>query len=305
MLDRLRTLFKEDLNFLLTNRVPRRLLTRLAGWYARIESPALTRLSLAVWSQLAGDLHLEECERQQFVSVHDCFTRKLREGARHIAPDADTVVSPCDGIVGAVGRIERGAMLQAKGMPYQLHELVGDEVLSNRHAGGAFVTLRLRSNMYHRFHAPCDALLRRVRYISGDTWNVNPIAVKRIERLFCRNERAVLEFALSDSQLALTLVPVAAILVASIRLHALPFPLDLEYRGATVIDCDANVRKGEELGYFENGSTIIVLAAGGFERCSHVTEGATLQMGQPLFRFPQASMAGSAHHPDTLGESHD
>jgi phosphatidylserine decarboxylase len=137
--------------------------------------------------------------------------------------------------------------------------------------------------MYHRFHAPYDCRIKRVTFIHGDVWNVNPIALKRVERLFCKNERAVLQTQLSSGE-ALTLVPVAAILVASIRLHFLDVVLNAQTRGATVFPCDVEVRKGCELGWFEHGSTIIVLAPDHFEFCDDVTEGSRIRAGQPLLR---------------------
>lgn len=274
----------EELNFLLTNRVPRRALTQLAGWYSRIESPALTRVSLAVWSFFGGDLQLDESEASEFRSVHACFTRKLRPGARPIEHNEDTLVSPCDAVVGAMGRINGSTLVQAKGLSYSLQELLQDEALAARHVGGTYATLRLRSNMYHRFHAPCDATLKRVRFISGDTWNVNPIAVKRIERLFCRNERAVVEFELHNHACALTLVPVAAILVASIRVLDIPYPMGQLHKNSAVIECDTELSRGQEVGYFENGSTIIALVPDDFEINHTVREGSVIRMGEPLFR---------------------
>jgi phosphatidylserine decarboxylase len=126
--------------------------------------------------------------------------------------------------------------------------------------------------------------VREVIYISGDTWNVNPIALRRVERLFCRNERAVLDLELTSSRESLALVPVAAILVASIRLVFLPEPLTLEYRGPNRIECDRAFAKGEEMGYFEHGSTIIVFGTRGFELQPTIAEGATIRMGQALLR---------------------
>ena len=115
--------------------------------------------------------------------------------------------------------------------------------------------------MYHRFHAPHDGRIEHVTYLSGDTWNVNPIALKRVERLFCRNERAVIRLRLDAGGQPLALVPVAAILVASIRLHFLDVLLHLRYRGpATRCPATRRVAKGQELGWFEHGSTIIVFA---------------------------------------------
>jgi phosphatidylserine decarboxylase len=140
--------------------------------------------------------------------------------------------------------------------------------------------------MYHRFHAPHDGTVERVTYISGDTWNVNPIALKRVERLFAKNERAVIRTRLAGSGHLVTLVPVAAILVASIRLHFLDVVMNMNYRGAAEIDCDAAFRKGDELGWFEHGSTIIVFAPPGFQLCREVGEGTPIRMGRALMRLP-------------------
>ena len=141
--------------------------------------------------------------------------------------------------------------------------------------------------MYHRFHAPHDCRIERVTLIHGDTWNVNPIALKRVERLFCKNERAVIRTRLQTGE-AFTLVPVAAILVASIRLHFLDIVLNAQTRGPTVFPCDASVKKGDELGWFEHGSTIILLAPGDFEFCDNVEDSVRVRAGQPLMRKPPA-----------------
>jgi phosphatidylserine decarboxylase len=175
-------------------------------------------------------------------------------------------------------------MLQAKGFPYSLSELLADEELARYHEGGQYATIRLTSSMYHRFHAPADCRVEQVNYISGDAWNVNPIALKRVDRLFCKNERAVIRCRLPSGKL-LTLVPVAAILVASIRLRFLDVLLHLRYRGPHVIPCDAALRRGEEMGWFEHGSTIIVLAPPGIRLADIVHEGARVQMGQALMRI--------------------
>jgi phosphatidylserine decarboxylase len=272
----------ERLNFLLTNRIPRRYATLFMGWFSRIEQPLVTRASLALWRAFGGDLELHEAERTDFKSMHDCFTRRLKPGTRPIDADPRVIVSPCDAVVGAHGPIRGTEVFQAKGFPYTLEELLGD-ALAAKYRDGVFATLRLKSSMYHRFHAPCDARLREVVYVSGDTWNVNPIALKRIERLFCRNERALLDLTL-DRPGAVLLVPVAAILVASIRLHCLPAALCLTYRGPNRLACDAAFAKGEEMGWFEHGSTILVFATPNFAVCDDVHEGATIAMGRPLLR---------------------
>jgi phosphatidylserine decarboxylase len=212
----------------------------------------------------------------------------LREGARCIDPSPYIVTSPCDAIVGAFGCVREHEAIQAKGFPYSVKELLGDEELIDRHRTGKFITLRLRASMYHRFHAPCDGSLRRVRYISGDTWNVNPVALKRVEKLFCKNERAVLPLELSAEGAYVTLVPIAAILVASIRLHFITIALNLLYKGATDIPCDTRFVKGQELGYFENGSTIVMFASDTFEFSDTIVEGSTIRVGEPVFRHAAA-----------------
>jgi phosphatidylserine decarboxylase len=117
---------------------------------------------------------------------------------------------------------------------------------------------------------------------------VNPIALKRVERLFCKNERAVLRCRLEPSGAMLTLVPVAAILVASIRLNFLDVLLHIGYKGPNLIPCDAAMRRGQEMGWFEHGSTIIVFAPPGTELVPGIEEGTRLAMGQAIMRSKQS-----------------
>jgi phosphatidylserine decarboxylase len=226
---------QEDINFLLSNRIPRRLVTRFMGWWSRLEHPWVCRGSIALW-RLFSDLDLSEAKTTQFKSLHDCFTRELKDGARPIDMSAAHLISPCDGLVGACGPIARGTVLQAKGFPYSLSELMLDAGLAERYEGGHYATLRLI----------------RCRLASGAL---------------------------------LTLVPVAAILVASIRLRFLDVLLHLRYRGPNVIPCDAPLQRGEEMGWFEHGSTIIVLAPPGIRLAEGVIEGARVQMGRPLLQI--------------------
>jgi phosphatidylserine decarboxylase len=280
----LRVFQQEDINFLLTNRIPRRLATQLIGWFSRIEQPLVRDLSIGVW-RLFSDLDLREAKKTHFRSMHDCFTRELKEGARPVDGRPDILVSPCDAIVGACGAIAGTELYQAKGFPYTLEDLLGDRELVDAYRDGRYVTLRLTSSMYHRFHAPHDCRVEQVTYISGDTWNVNPIALKRVERLFCKNERAVVQTKLAINDRPVTLVAVAAILVASIRLHCLDAPLN-QHGGPNVLPCNAAFRKGDELGWFEHGSTIIVFAPEGFGLCDGIGEGTRMRVGEPLMRLP-------------------
>ena len=282
---------QEDINFLLTNRIPRRWLTFAVGRLSRIENPLFSRAAIALW-RLFCDVDLSEARTTRFRSVHECFTRQLKEGARPVDPDPGVLVSPCDGIVGASGRVASGQVLQAKGFPYTLMDLLADRDLVRQYQQGSYVTLRLTAGMYHRFHAPHGCTVEQVSYISGDTWNVNPIAVSRIENLFCKNERAVIRARLTATGHLVTLVPVAAILVASIRLHFLDVLLHLRYKGPNHIPCAARLGKGEEMGYFQHGSTIIVFVPPGLTLRPGLAEGSVVRMGQPLFTLAEAAAAG-------------
>jgi len=272
----------EQLNFLLTNRVPRRLLTHFMGWYSKIESPRLARFSIKLWKIFANDLDLSESKKQEFSSLHDCFIRELKEGVRPVDQDPAVITSPCDAIIGAFGTIENGVVYQAKGFPYSMDELVLDSELPKHFQNGCYVTLRLKSSMYHRFHAPVDCEINEINYISGDTWNVNPVALKRIEKLYCKNERAVVELKIGEGGKKVLLVPVAAILVASMKFHCLDVRLDLKYEGPNHLVCSARYKKGDEMGYFQHGSTILIFASSHYELCEWIKTGDQINMGQTL-----------------------
>ena len=284
--DGIRRLFaQEDINFLVTNRIPRRLATKFIGWFSRIEQPLIRDASIGLW-RLFSDVDLTDAKRAKFSSLHDCFTRKLSDDARPVDRRPEILASPCDAIVGACGAVAGTEVFQIKGFPYSMNDLIPDPALVEAHRDGCYTTLRLTSGMYHRFHAPHDCVVDRVTYISGDTWNVNPIALRRVEKLFCKNERAVIGTRLTVGGHRITMVPVAAILVASIRLNFLDVTLGMGYRGACSLSCVARLDKGAEMGWFEHGSTIIVFAPAGFALCEAIREGARIRMGAPLMHLP-------------------
>ena len=278
----------EDMNFLLTNRIPRHAVTVFMGWFSKIEQRWIRDLSISVW-RIFTDLDLSEAKKSHFKSLHDCFIRELREGVRPINDDERFLVSPCDGIVGECGLIEKGQVFQAKGFPYQVSELLGSHVDPQSLEGGTYVTLRLTSAMYHHFHAPYSGIIDRVIYHSGDTWNVNPIALRRIEKLFCKNERATISMTIGSANHRIYLVPVAAILVASIRIHGLGITFHSRYKGQQLFNSHLPCSKGEELGWFEHGSTVIVFAPAGFRLLPDVSNGAHIKMGQALFELPEVN----------------
>jgi phosphatidylserine decarboxylase len=283
----------ERLNFVLTNRIPRRTFSRFMGWFSKIERPLIRDCSIALFRWFCAP-DLAEAKKKAFRSLHDCFIRELEAGARPIDRTANVLVSPCDGIVGAAGRIRDSLLLQVKGSYYTLEELLRDDELAAHYRDGSYVTLRLTAGMYHRFHAPYACRAARVGHIPGDAWNVNPPALKRIDRLYCRNERVVLSLELPRERRPVTLVAVAAVLVGGIRLPFLKLPLARRSRQPTVLRASAQFEKGEELGWFEHGSTILVLAPAGFEFCAELGDGQPLKMGQPLLRYPSLQSDGAA-----------
>jgi len=274
---------QEDINFLLTNRIPRRYATLFMGWFSKIEFLPIKNLTLWTWKLFANDLNLTEAKKQNFKSLHDCFIRELKPDARKINDDMNIVISPCDAIVGAHGKIIDKQLFQAKGFPYTLKDLLIDEKFVEKYRNGLYVTLRLKSTMYHRFHSPYNGKISEINYISGDTWNVNPIALKRVEKLYCKNERAVVDIELEKLNTSITLVPVAAILVASMRFHCLPENLGLKYKWPNTIPCDISVKKGQQLGYFQHGSTIIVFSTNKLKLVENISEGHQIKMGESLF----------------------
>ncbi len=276
---------QEDLNFLLTNRIPRHALTRFMGWFSKLEHPAVRRVSIALW-RLFCDVDLTDAAERDFPSLHAAFIRKLKPDARVVDCDPCVISSPCDAIVGAHGRIEDGQAFQIKGAPYAVADLLGDDAQAQGFSGGRFVTLRLTAGMYHRFHAPHHLTVEQVKYISGDTWNVNPIALKRIEKLFCKNERAPITVRLERGGYRLVMVPVAAVLVASIRLPWLDAERNVRAGGERARTCATHFAKGEEMGWFEHGSTIVMLAPPELEFASGLAEGQPIRMGEPLLRMP-------------------
>ena len=274
----------DRVNFVLTNCIPRRLATTFIGWFVRIEQPFVRDLSLRIW-RLFSDLDLSDAAETRFASLHACFTRRLRDGARPFPADPAIVAAPCDAIVGACGNVTRGRLLQVKGFSYRLGDLLDDGAHAASFAGGSYVTLRLTASMYHRFHAPHDCVVTAVTHIFGDVWNVNPPTLRRVRELYCRNERAVVQTRLSATGHAVTLVPVAAILVAGIQLGFLDMPKGPARKTRWSTACHAALQKGDEMGWFEHGSTIIVIGSEGLSICAGITEGNMIRAGQALFQI--------------------
>lgn len=284
----LRRLGQDDtLNYIATNHLlPRQLLTRGFGWFSQIEQPLIRDLSLATW-RMFTDLDLSDANTQEFASLHACFIRELAPGARPVDPDPSIASSPCDGIIVSCGQVEGARVFQAKGSSYELDELLVDPVFAQQFRDGCYVTLRLTSAMYHRLHAPYDCTIEHVTYVAGDTWNTHPATLARVPKLYCKNERAILRARLCNGP-TLAIVPVAAILVASIRLHFLDVLLQLKHPGPNELTCHAALTKGQELGYFQHGSTVVLFAPRGWKLRDGLAPGSSVKMGQALLQLPAA-----------------
>ena len=287
----------DKVNFLLTNRFPRHAATHLMGWLSKVELAPVRIVSIRLWKSFC-EVDLSDAKPERYRSLHQAFIRELKPGARDIDPRAEIICAPCDGVVGAHGRIAQSMALQIKGLRYEIADLLGCGQDAAGYADGHYLTLRLTAGMYHRFHAPHDCAVEQVRYISGDRWNVNPPTLRRIERLYCRNERAPISVRLDAGGARLMLVPVAAVLVASIRLPWLDRQLDVRRtfargRGARVIAPTPPVRfaKGEEMGWFEHGSTIIIIAPATHRPVETLVEGAQVRVGQAIMRHERGAGA--------------
>lgn len=239
------------------NRTPlRAAATRLSGRFART---AISRRCIP-WFVRHYGVQLEEAvvPPQGFATLQAFFTRSLRPGARPVDGRSGALASPADGRIGACGRIVSGTLVQAKGREYRLSELLGEP--GERFHGGLYATIYLAPGDYHRFHGPVAGAVEEVRRMPGTFYSVNPASVAKVPNLFVRNERAVVRF----EQAALVLV--GACLVGGIRLRVQP---------------GAVIQRGEELGWFEFGSTAIVLVEGGGWDLQ-VRAGARARVGEAL-----------------------
>ena len=186
---------KPGLTALLQSMLPQRLLGRIVYRAARSRRPWLRSALINGFCRLYA-IDLDEAERSDpaaYASFNDFFTRALKPGARTLPANGDVIASPVDGTLTEFGRLERDQLLQAKGMPYSLTELV-DEAPEDLEPfiGGHYATVYLAPHNYHRIHSPLAATLRQTRYIPGRRFAVNRATAGAVARLFCRNERAVL-----------------------------------------------------------------------------------------------------------------
>lgn len=243
--------------------VPKNLLSRAVGAaaHARLPSP-ITRTSVRVFASRYGiDLDEAELPISEYRTVGELFTRRLKPGARPIDRRPGFAVSPADGHISNSGRIEDGQLIQAKGRSYSVADLLRDRHEGERFAHGSWVTVYLSPRDYHRVHHPVEGRIVASRYVPGHLWPVNQAAVTRIEDLFCVNERVV---TYVDSPIG----EVASVMVGATSVGHMTMAYDEDIvanRGLPAVhklyDEGLSIARGDELGVFRLGSTVVVLFA--------------------------------------------
>ncbi len=274
--------------------LPKNALSRLVGRLTDLELPGwLLRPAMRGFAR-AYDIDLAASPPlRSYPTFGQFFARPLLPGLRPIAPGDREVVSPVDGCVSESGAAVGGRMIQAKGIDYTVSALLGDEELGRRFEGGAWTTLYLSPQDYHRIHFPLSGGITGWRYIPGELWPVNAASVGKVPGLFTVNERLV---TLLDSPLGLVaIVAVGATVVGRVRAaYDVAVPLT-DQPGADAIQRGdyappRPVEKGAELGAFEMGSTVILIFEAGRVRLSPgLQPGARVRVGEAI-----GSAAGSA-----------
>ena len=225
---------------------------------------------------------------EQYASFNEFFTRELKDGARPIDATSNGLCSPVDGCVSQIGNIRQDQIFQAKGFSYSVIDLIGGrQAEASDFDNGTFATLYLSPRDYHRIHMPVDATLRSMHYVPGRLFSVAPHTVRTVPRLFARNERVVALFDTPAGKLAMILVGainVAAIETVWAGLVTPPTSPKIAYQ-----DYDNNHQqafsKGDEMGRFNMGSTVILLMQQGVNWQPQLTEGSKVQMGELIGQF--------------------
>jgi len=272
---------------------PKGKLIYAVGWLTRRRGGPLTRAAIRLFVRAYG-VDLDEAavpDPAAYATFNEFFTRRLREGARTLGNDANDVLCPADGRISQLGSLERGRLLQAKGLDYALLDLCdGDRALAARFDGGDFLTVYLAPRDYHRVHMPTTGRASALRYVPGALFAVNAATTTALRNLFCRNERCLVSFETERG--AFALVMVGALNVGSITLElpaARPFrnrPDSPWSAGVTHALDGTTLERGAEFGRFNMGSTVILLASpGSLSLDAALRPGDAVRMGQTIGRL--------------------
>ena len=277
---------KKQLFALMQYFIPQHLLSRLVGWFAQSEYP-LIKNTFIKWFAKRYDVNMQEAlneDLESYNSFNEFFTRPLKDGARLIAAGDNTLVSPADGAVSQLGKIELGRVFQAKGRDYSVAELLGgDADRAAPFVNGDFMTVYLSPKDYHRVHMPFAGTLKETVYVPGDLFSVNPATTENVDALFARNERMVCIFETEFGPMAMVLV--GAMIVAGIETvwsgQVTPLPKEAQaqqYNGEDIV-----LGKGEEMGRFKLGSTVVMcFPENAIEFAEELKAESVLRMGQEL-----------------------
>ena len=271
--------------------LPQFWLTAVVYRLARISTPAIKDFLITRFVALY-DVEIDEVELDVpagFKTFNDFFIRALEDGARPVDANPGSIVSPADGTLSRSGRLLAGSIMQAKGIDYTLEDLLATDLeQAAALADGSFATIYLAPYNYHRVHAPFDGNVVAARYVPGDLFSVNATTAKYVPGLFRRNERLVLHFETPQG-------PAAVILVGALNVGSISTPWSGQIRPrksgvVETIDLDsgpAAVKKGDLLGWFNMGSTVIVLMpAGSCEWHDDLEPGETVRMGESIGKMP-------------------
>lgn len=237
--------------------VPQQKLSRLVGKVAASENPVLKNVVIQAFKAKYGiDMSIAEQQNAlKFKSFNEFFTRSLKTGVRLIDPNPKSVVSPADGAISQLGKINEGDIFQAKGQSFSVEKLIGDPQLAAPFKNGEFATVYLSPRDYHRVHMPYSGTLTETLYIPGELFSVNQTTAENIPGLFARNERMVCLFDTDIGRMAVVLV--GAMIVAGIETVATG---KVKPTGRLELNHHAmKLEKGDELGRFYLGSTAVVL----------------------------------------------
>lgn len=268
-----------------TQRLPQAVVSRAWGWLARRKHPSVAvGLLKRTFVAVAGiDLSEAGARVDDFACLEDLFVRHLKPGARRIEPQADAFVSPVDGRIGQHGIIENDTLLQVKGREYRLSRLLDDADEAARYEGGAYVTMYLAPHDYHRIHSPVSGTVTKATVVPGALMPVFAEALNRVDELFARNERLI--SYVDGAAGRVSVVKVGATLVGRISV-AYDDSLRTNEKGgqrrSVQYDPPHVVQKGAELGAFELGSTVIVIAEPGRVKLEGLNVGDVVRMGQRI-----------------------
>lgn len=256
----------------------------LMGKLVSTRLPKKMALSLNRWFVRIFGIDISEAEKkiEEYDTLQELFIRKLKPEARFI--EDEDVVSPADGCI-IHGPITQGMLMQAKGRMYSLSGLVKDQELSDKFMGGFYATIYLSPKDYHRFHMPVCGQIKKTIYIPGNLWPVNRWAVANVPDLFCQNERVI---SLIENEFGLIAhIAVGATMVGKIDLEYCKIPHYKESKEQVVVHHgqDSSLKKGEELGKFMFGSTIILLFTPGMIDGFKKVSQAPIKMGESLAEF--------------------